>query len=70
MTREQIISIVGPVDDDLVADLIASGASPRELREAWGWLHNEEALIGAGRPLPGSRVSELIDILDPPEDET
>lgn len=42
------VSILGPVDDELVAELMGTGASAEELREAWGWLHNDEALMGAG----------------------
>ena len=48
ITREEIISILGPVDDELVVELMETGASAEELREAWGWLHNDEALTGAG----------------------
>ncbi len=68
ITRDEIISVLGPVDDELVAELIGTGASARELREAWGWLHNDEALMSAGRPLPGTRVGRLIDMLEPDED--
>jgi hypothetical protein len=69
ITREQIVSVLGPVDDELVAELMATGASPEELREAWGWLASDEALMGAGRPLPGTRVGQLIDLLDSDETE-
>ena len=55
---------------NFVAELIEIGASGEDLREAWGWLHNDEALVGAGRPLPGTRVGKLIELLEPDEDET
>ena len=48
---------------------MGTGASAEELREAWAWLHNDEALMGAGRPLPGTRVGRLIEMLEPDEDE-
>lgn len=64
LTREEILSVLGPADDSMIADLIATGASFGESREAWAWLQNDEALMGEGRPLPGSRVAALIDILD------
>lgn len=64
LTREEVLSVLGPTDDITIADLMATGASFDELREAWAWLHNDEALMGEGRPLPGSRVAALIDILD------
>jgi hypothetical protein len=67
MTREEIVSVLGPTDETLVADILATSASFEELREAWAWLNGEEALMGEGRPLPGPRVAELIDLLDPDE---
>lgn len=69
ITREEIISVLGPVDHEVVAELMATGASAEEIREAWGWLHNDEALMRVGRPLPGTRVGRLIEMLQPDEDE-
>lgn len=69
ITHDEIVSILGPVDGELVAELMAAGASAEELREAWGWLQNDEALMSAGRPLPGTRVGKLIEMLEPDEDE-
>ena len=69
MTRDDIVSVVGPVDDVLIAELMATDASIEELREAWGWLNGDEALMGTGRPLPGSRVGELMELLEPDDDE-
>lgn len=70
ITRKEIISILGPAGDELVAELMATGTSIEDLREAWGWLHNDEALMGTGRPLPGTRVGRLIDLLEPDDQET
>lgn len=67
MTRDEIASVLGPIDDELVAELIGTGATIDELREAWNWLQNDEALMSAGRPLPGTRVATLIDMLEPDE---
>ncbi len=69
MTREEIVSVLGPTDETLVADILPTGASFEELREAWAWLNGDEALMGEGRPLPGTRVAELIDLLDADEDD-
>jgi len=69
LTREEVVSVLGPVDEEMVAEIIASGASLDELREAWAWTHADEALMGQGRPLPGTRVGKLIDLLEPHEDE-
>lgn len=69
MTREEIVSVLGPTDETLVANILSTGASFEELREAWAWLNGDEALMGEGRPLPGTRVAELIDLLDADEDD-
>jgi len=68
MTREDVVSVLGPTDETLIADILFTGASSEELREAWVWLNEDEALMGEGRPLPGTRVAELIDLLDADED--
>ncbi len=69
MTREEIVSVLGPTDETLIADILSTGASFEELREAWLWLNEDEALMSEGRPLPGTRVAELIDLLDADEDD-
>jgi hypothetical protein len=69
MTREEIVSVLGPTDETLVADILSIGASFEDLRVAWAWLNGDEALMGEGRPLPGTRVAELIDLLDDDEDD-
>jgi hypothetical protein len=69
MTREEVVSVLGPVEDETIAAIISSGASIEELREAWAWAYGDEALMGMGRPLPGTKVAELIDLLEPDEEE-
>ena len=69
MASEDVVSVLGPVDETLIAEVMATGASFDELREAWAWLNGDEALINQGRPLPGTRVATLIDLLEVDEDE-
>jgi hypothetical protein len=57
LTRKDIAALFGDLDDVVVADIIATGATAEELAEAHAWLAN------AGRPLPGGRVARLVDIL-------
>jgi hypothetical protein len=64
LTREDVVAVLGPVDDSLVAEILGTGASPEELAEAYAWFTNDEALMNAGRPLASSRVGRLIDILE------
>jgi len=69
MTRQDVVSVLGPVDDVTIAEIIASGASLEELREAWAWAFGDEALMSQGRPLPGTRVAALIELIEPDDDD-
>ncbi len=69
MTREEVVSVLGPVDDMTIAEIAATSATVEELREAFAWLHGDEALLGEGRPLPGTRVAQLIDLLEPDDED-
>lgn len=69
MTSDDVIAILGPSDETLIADIIASGATRAELAEAFAWANNDEALMGEGRSLPTGTVVLLIDLLDIGEDE-
>jgi hypothetical protein len=69
ITRQEIVSVLGPADETLIAEIMAMGASLQELREAWGWLYGDEALMNEGRPLPGTRVTELIELIEPEASE-
>lgn len=63
LTRDAIVRILGPVDNAFSADLLATGANEQDLRQAYAWFTNDEALINEGRPLPDGRVSEVIEVL-------
>jgi hypothetical protein len=69
MTRQEIVSVLGLADEALVADIMATSASLEELREAWAWLNGDEALMNDGRPLPGTIVAELIELIEPEASE-
>ncbi len=69
MKFDDVITILGPVDETLVADVIATGATQAELSEAVAWINNDEALIGEGRHLPAGRVAALVDLLTADEEE-
>ncbi|MBB3593939.1 hypothetical protein FHX08_004342 [Rhizobium sp. BK529] len=69
MTSDDVIAILGPVDDTLVAEVIATGATQAELAEAFAWANNDEALIGEGRRLATGRVAVLVDLLTSDDEE-
>jgi len=58
-----------PVDETLVAVVMATGATQAELAEAFAWSNNDEALINEGRPLPTGRVAALVALLNSDEEE-
>ncbi len=69
MTREDVIRVLGPVDDDVIVAVLATGATMEELEEAFVWLNADDVL---GRQLhrqPSGRVAELCEILQPAEEE-
>ncbi|WP_349254137.1 hypothetical protein [Rhizobium sp. CC1099] len=65
LSSGEVRAIIGPVDEVLLADILATGASAKELAEAWAWVNAEEALADEGRPLPTGRIARLVDLLDP-----
>jgi hypothetical protein len=65
ITRKEVTSVLGPVDEATIAEIISTEATVEELREAWAWAFGDEALMSEGRPLPGTRVGELIELLEP-----
>jgi hypothetical protein len=62
-TRNNIIAMLGPVDDLTIAEIIGMGATAEELTEAANWVVNDEALMNIGEPLPRGRVSRLVEII-------
>ena len=63
MTANEVVAVLGPVDESVIAEVIAIGASAEDLAEAWAWLNSDETLISEGRPMPTGKVAELIDLL-------
>lgn len=71
VSREQVIEIVGRISDGRIAEIIATGASPAEVTEAFTWLSEDEYLGGdLEKPLSGV-VNQVYEILraDEPESE-
>jgi hypothetical protein len=72
ITRNDVIKAIGDVDDVIIANIIATGATTDELAEALAWMANDEPMMNSGRPLATGRVRELVDILaelEPDDDD-
>ena len=44
VTRDDVLAVLKPAEDTVVAQIIATGASKEELTEANAWLQSDEAL--------------------------
>ena len=64
LTPKQVTAITGPLDDAAVAEIIATGARPQELTEAYVWLTEEGDLGAELRRFPSGVVGRLCEILD------
>ena len=67
--RSEIIRILGEVDEAIIAQIVASGATVEELAEAQAWVSNDEPLLNSGKRLPSGRVGQLAEILGKLEEE-
>jgi hypothetical protein len=63
ITRDDAIRAIGRADETVITEMIATGATPDELAEAWAWMANDEPMLNAGKPLAQGRVRQLVDIL-------
>jgi hypothetical protein len=63
LTREEIRTIVGDLDDGRIAEIIATGATAAELLEAFTWLNENEELPQQTERAPKGRVAQLCEIL-------
>ena len=63
LTRQQVRAALGGVDEIVLAEIIAMGATAQELAEAVAWTTNDEALINSGKPLATGRVGRLVELL-------
>lgn len=64
LTKSAVKRVLGPVGESLAAELVHTGATEKELREAHAWATSDETLVNELRPLPTGRVAELIQILE------
>jgi hypothetical protein len=67
LTAEDIRRIVGRISEDRIAAILATGATPAEVVEAFTWLSSDEYLGGGlERSLSGA-VAQVYEILKPEE---
>lgn len=69
LTRDEVINTCGPLDDTVVAKIIAFGVTAEELAQARAWLESDEPLISSGKHLASGRVGRLVEILASVDEE-
>lgn len=63
LTRDDVVRVVGDVEDATIAALLATGASYLELEQAVMWANGDGDHLGkAGHPLTG-KAAQAYDIL-------
>jgi hypothetical protein len=63
LTHGEIARIVGPLDDSLMVEILATGASREELVEAFDWVYADDALARDLHRQPAGRIAALCEIL-------
>ena len=69
LNRHLVIKALGDVDEAVIAELLATGASAEEFAQAQAWLENDDPLLNSGKPLPRGRVAQVADILRTVDEE-
>ncbi|MFP4126786.1 MAG: hypothetical protein ACLFU0_09095 [Alphaproteobacteria bacterium] len=65
LSSESIRRILGSVDEQTAAAILATGATDDELLEAVAWVHADDAMMDNLRRMPAGRVGQLVEILQP-----
>jgi hypothetical protein len=68
LTHQQVASALGSVDDQIIAEILATGATAEEFVRARAWLANDDTLIMAGDPLETAAVAQVIALLEAAEE--
>jgi hypothetical protein len=71
-TAEEIIHILGPLEDAVLMQILETGASPSEVLEAFTWLSDDDQIGTELEHRPrgaAARVSEILEREQPEPDE-
>lgn len=71
-TAEEIVRILGPLDEAVLLRILETGASPSEVLEAFTWLSSDDQIgteLGHRPRGAGARVLEILECEEPEPDE-
>jgi hypothetical protein len=60
----EVIATFGPLDADLIARIVATGASEAQLLEAKAWMAADHYMGPAGKPPPTGAVKEVCELIE------
>ncbi len=63
-TASDIVEIVGPIDDSVIAQIIATGATLEEVREANAWLSTRDYFRRMAHDSAHGRIAQTYHLLD------
>ncbi len=63
-TASDIVQIVGPIDDRVIAQIIAAGATVGDVTEANAWLNTRDYFRRAAHDTAHGRIAHIYHLLD------
>lgn len=63
LTHDEVVALVGDLEDDAIAEIIATGATARDLDEAIAWAESESDVMGELERRMGERTTTIYRIL-------
>lgn len=63
-TGSEIREIVGPIEDSVLARIVAVGATREDILEAWTWLTSDDYLHQKLQHSQQGRVAQVVEILE------
>ena len=63
-TAGDIVQIVGPIDDRVIAEIIATGATVSDVTEACAWLSTRDHFRRAAHDSAHGRIARVYHVLD------
>lgn len=63
LTHDEVVALVGDLEDDAIAEIIATGATARDLDEAIAWAESESDVMGELERRMGEPATTIYRIL-------
>ena len=63
LTHDDVAALVGDLGDSRIAEILATGATARDLNEAIAWAEEESDVMGKLGKRLGGRAARIYDIL-------